>query len=71
MALSERSRESTGVLFGLAAYGIWGLTPAYWKALDGIPPIELIAQRVLWSLVLAAMLLVNRRRSDCSLSDSH
>ncbi len=45
------------MLFGLTAYGIWGFAPAYWKAVAAYPPIELLAQRVLWSGVLAIALL--------------
>ena len=54
---APRSREATGVLYGLAAYSIWGFAPAYWKALQAFPPIELLAHRVLWSLLVAMGLL--------------
>lgn len=47
----------TGLLFGLTAYTIWGVAPAYWKYLGAYPPIELLAQRTLWSGVIATGLL--------------
>ena len=35
-----------GVLFALAAYGSWGLFPAFWKLMSDIPPPEVLAYRV-------------------------
>jgi chloramphenicol-sensitive protein RarD len=45
------------VLFGVSAYVIWGMAPAYWKAVQDYPTLELTAHRVLWSGVLAVLLL--------------
>jgi chloramphenicol-sensitive protein RarD len=49
------SRE--GLLYGLAAYGWWGLVPLYFKALGAVPPGELLAHRIVWSVVFLAPLL--------------
>lgn len=46
---SETSLAPAGVAYALGAYGIWGLTPIYWKALADFPASELLAHRVLWS----------------------
>lgn len=46
-----------GALYALAAYGMWGLTPVYWRALESIPSPELLAHRVLWSFGVAALAL--------------
>ena len=52
----------SGTLFGLAAYLIWGLAPIYWKMLHGLPPLEIIAHRVVWSLLfLSGVLTVQGR----------
>lgn len=53
-----------GFGFALAAYVIWGVLPLYMKALSHIPPIEVIAHRAIWSLPIAAMVLIWQRRSD-------
>lgn len=47
-----------GLLFGLAAYALWGVLPIYFKALTGVPPIDIVAHRVLWSIPLLAALLM-------------
>ncbi len=52
---------SAGVAYAVAAYGLWGVTPAYWKALDAVPAAELLAWRVIWSLVVAAALVALAR----------
>ena len=51
-----------GVLFGIAAYGLWGVFPLYLHLLDDIRPMEVVANRIAWSLiVVAAILFVTRR----------
>ena len=40
-----------GFLYGLAAYGLWGIMPIYFKWLQAVPSIDIVAHRVVWSLV--------------------
>lgn len=54
-----------GFAYALAAYGLWGILPLYLKALGHISPFEVLAHRVVWSLPIAALiLLVTRRFGD-------
>jgi chloramphenicol-sensitive protein RarD len=54
-----------GLGFALAAYLMWGFLPLYMKLLAHIPPTEVVAHRVLWSIPLAgALLLITRRTRD-------
>jgi chloramphenicol-sensitive protein RarD len=54
-----------GFLYALAAFTMWGFLPLYMKALAHVPPPEVIAHRVLWSVPVAgAILLATRRWSD-------
>jgi chloramphenicol-sensitive protein RarD len=50
--------DPRGVALGLAAYGLWGIVPIYWRWLSNVPPFELTVHRVLWCalFVLAASL---------------
>lgn len=50
-----------GVWYGLAAYLAWGLLPIYWKALGQVPALEILANRIVWSLVLVLLILAVRR----------
>lgn len=55
----------SGFAFAIGAYVMWGLMPLYMKALDHMPPAEVIAHRILWSIPVAgAILLVTRRTAD-------
>ena len=49
-----------GFAFALAAYSIWGFLPFFMKALGHIPPPEVIAHRVVWSVPIAALVLALR-----------
>lgn len=47
----EASRTArAGFLYGLAAYGLWGVMPIYFKWLQAVPSIDIVAHRVVWSL---------------------
>ena len=47
--------------FGVGAYALWGLFPLYWPLLKPAGPIEILAHRIMWSLVVVVVLLVARR----------
>lgn len=51
-----------GFIYGFSAYLIWGLFPLYWRLLDQSGAIELLAHRVLWSLVTIVILVVVLRK---------
>ncbi len=50
-----------GIFYALGAYMFWGILPVYWKELHALPPLEISAHRVVWSLVLLAGILSYRR----------
>ncbi|MGW3590082.1 EamA family transporter RarD [Streptomyces fungicidicus] len=51
-----------GLLNGFAAYGMWGLVPLFWPLLKPSGAVEILAHRMVWSLlfVAAALLLIRR-----------
>jgi chloramphenicol-sensitive protein RarD len=56
-ALMENKTTSTreirlGLTYGLAAYIWWGFTVIYFKAVSHVTPLEILAHRIVWSLVL-------------------
>lgn len=55
-------RELEGWIFGLVAYGLWGVLPMFWKQVQHINPWELLAHRVVWSGVVFAAWLALRRQ---------
>ena len=57
------SHERRGMLLGVAAYVMWGLFPVYWPLLEPGGAMEILAHRIVWSLVFVLLLLVIRRRT--------
>jgi chloramphenicol-sensitive protein RarD len=53
-----------GTSYGVAAYAMWGLFPLFWPLLEPASPLEVLAHRVLWSLVVVAVLLQLTRGLD-------
>jgi chloramphenicol-sensitive protein RarD len=47
-----------GLLAGAGAYLIWGVLPLYLRLLIGVPAADVLANRILWSLVLIAGILI-------------
>jgi len=54
--------DKGGVPLGLAAYAIWGVMPLYFKLLASVQPAEIVAHRILWSLLLLGLLATVWRR---------
>ncbi|MDH6341944.1 chloramphenicol-sensitive protein RarD [Parabacteroides sp. PFB2-12] len=52
-----------GIVYALGAYVAWGLFPIYWKAITGVPAVNVLAHRIVWSFVflLIWVLLTNRQ----------
>ena len=55
MAAAARTR--TGALYALAAYGLWGLTPIFWRAIGPVGALEIICHRALWSTVFVGLMI--------------
>ncbi|GAA3392292.1 EamA family transporter RarD [Streptomyces roseoviridis] len=51
-----------GLFYGMAAYGIWGLFPLYWPLLEPAGAVEILAHRMVWSLVVVGLALLALRR---------
>nr|WP_286946825.1 EamA family transporter RarD [Pseudomonas sp. UBA6718] len=51
------ANPSRGYALGIAAYLIWGLFPLYFKAIQAVPALEIIAHRAIWSALFGALLL--------------
>lgn len=60
-APKEGGLSGTGLLFGIGAYGIWGFLPLYFLLLEPAGPVEIVAARVVFSLVFCALVLTVMR----------
>ena len=59
MAVTELRR---GQLFGASAYLLWGVFPLYFPLLEPARPTEVLAHRIVWSLLVMAVLVAATRR---------
>lgn len=65
-SLTPQTNEDTpaGLGFAVAVYGLWGFLPLYMKLLAHMPAAEVVAHRVIWSVPIAALVLIVLRRTD-------
>jgi chloramphenicol-sensitive protein RarD len=59
-----RTESVSGVIYAGSAFFIWSLGPIYWKALDAVPPLEIILHRVVWAFIFLLVLIFLGRRWD-------
>ncbi|MGB0282569.1 MAG: EamA family transporter RarD [Neptuniibacter sp.] len=61
----QEHEKVKGIYYALLAFVIWGLVPVYFKALEHVQPLEVVAHRIIWSAIfLALILLVSKRLVD-------
>jgi chloramphenicol-sensitive protein RarD len=58
----EQSRLRSGVLSAVLAYGLWGILPLYFLLLQPAGAVEIVAWRILFSLVFCALLITVTRK---------
>lgn len=52
--------DRLGIWCALGAFTIWGLSPLYFRAVDSVPPAQVVAHRVIWSAALLSLWLAWR-----------
>lgn len=62
MSGKSGGESRTGLLNGIAAYGMWGLVPLFWPLLKPAGSVEILAHRMVWSLAFVAVALLVVRR---------
>ncbi|MFJ6635427.1 EamA family transporter RarD [Streptomyces sp. NPDC091376] len=56
------NEQRIGLLYGIGAYGMWGLVPLFWPLLKPAGAVEILAHRMVWSLAVVAVALLALRR---------
>jgi chloramphenicol-sensitive protein RarD len=60
--MPAKGPDRTGVIFAASAYIIWGIIPIYWKQITEADAAEIVAHRIVWTLVFTLLLLKFRGR---------
>jgi len=55
-------KSNTGLLAGITAYTIWGIFPIYFVVMRAIPPTEMVAHRVIWSVPFGLLIILFRKQ---------
>lgn len=59
----SQGADRAGLFLGIAAYGLWGVLPLYLHLLQGVPALQVLSHRILWSLLLLAVIVIALRRA--------
>lgn len=54
---SANKELGLGIAFAALSYILWGILPLFWKLVDRVPATEILAHRVVWSLVFMVIIL--------------
>ncbi len=60
--MSGNSERLKGLPEAVGAYTIWGFMPLFFKQLQGVSPLEIVAHRIVWSVLLIVVILWASRR---------
>ncbi len=58
MMLKRSNEHANGVGFAAGAYLMWGILPVYWKLLQNVSSLQILAHRVIWAVVFLMFLLI-------------
>ncbi|MFA5973426.1 MAG: EamA family transporter RarD [Lentimicrobiaceae bacterium] len=61
LSVQQQKLYKSGLVYALISYGIWGVFPLYWKMLLHVPPQQILAHRIVWSLIFLFIILAWRR----------
>lgn len=50
-----------GIALGVGAYLVWGVLPVYWKLLENVDSTEILAHRIVWSILFLSGIITVRR----------
>ncbi|WP_169543506.1 EamA family transporter RarD [Sneathiella aquimaris] len=62
---ADKRRTTHGLLAAFGAFFSWGIFPLYFKSFGDVPALEIMAHRIVWSLVFVGLIvLVGKRISQ-------
>jgi len=61
LTVQQQKLYKSGLVYALISYGIWGVFPLYWKMLLHVPAQQILAHRIVWSMVFLFLMLIWRR----------
>lgn len=62
-APAQNTDTPKGLILAITAYVLWGFLPLYMKGVSHVPSVEVVAHRVIWSVPIAAAVLIAMGRT--------
>lgn len=63
------NKKAQGIVFAAGSYLLWGILPIYWKLLQEVSSLQLLAHRVVWSLLFLLILMLVAGRLPAFLNE--
>jgi len=60
--MSKKSDKVIGIWYALAAFTTWGVLPLYWRLMREVPPQQILAHRISWSLLFVSFIITIQKR---------
>jgi len=60
---TKQHEHNLGIIYAALSYFAWGIIPLYWKLLNHIPSLEILAHRVIWSFVFVIVIILVIRKT--------
>lgn len=60
--MKNLSQQAQGFIYAILAFSFWGLVPIYFKALSSVSPGEVLAHRIIWSVILLLGVIIVSRQ---------
>lgn len=57
----QAAQWRAGLAYGIAAYALWGVMPIYFRQIASVPSLDIVAHRIVWSLLILGLLLTVAR----------
>lgn len=57
-----QKEKTAGIVCAVAAYGLWGILPIYWKLINNVFSIEILSNRIVWAFVFMALIIAVTRQ---------
>ena len=55
-------QNTQGIIYAILAYVSWGILPLFWKHLDAVPAVDILAHRVIWSSFFTILFCLPTKR---------
>ena len=68
--MNRNHPQISGILMAVGAYFLWGILPLYWKLLQGVNPMEILAHRIIWCLVFLLMIVILSRNIKSAVNEA-